>query len=121
MNREENRSNLESRGPVVYSCSSAICMASNGSRLTLEHIEADSPELVNVRMEDLGKESNLGRCHRIVVGKEEFELENAACIHLSAVLAFMIWLLGANPHMVTGSGRGSRHRNNAGCPREEWR
>lgn len=30
-------------------------------------------------MEDLGEEANLGRDHGIVIGKEELELESAAC------------------------------------------
>lgn len=48
---------------------------------TLQHIKADAAQLINVRMEDLGEKSDLGRGHRIVVGEEEFELEDAAFVH----------------------------------------
>lgn len=46
---------------------------------TLQDIEADSAELVNVGVKDLGEESDLGRRHGIVVGQEQLELEHATC------------------------------------------
>ncbi len=38
---------------------------------TLQHIQADTTELVNVRVIDLGKEADFGRCHGVVIGKKE--------------------------------------------------
>lgn len=49
-------------------------------RRTLEDVEADTAELVNVGVEDLGEEADLGRGHGVVVGEEELELEDAACV-----------------------------------------
>lgn len=46
--------------------------------LTLENVEADAAQLVDVGVEDLGQEADLGRRHRVVVGKEKLELEDAA-------------------------------------------
>ncbi len=34
---------------------------------TLQHVEADAPQLVDVRVEDLGQEPDLGRRHGIIV------------------------------------------------------
>lgn len=48
-------------------------------RLTLENVQADTAELVNVGMVDLGEEADLWRCHGIVVWKEQLEIEYAAC------------------------------------------
>ena len=43
---------------------------------TLEDIETDTAQLINVRMVDLGEKSNLRRSHRVVVREEEFEFED---------------------------------------------
>jgi hypothetical protein len=57
--------------------------ASGKKKPTLQHVQADATQLVNVRVEDLGEESNLGRSHGVVVWEEELELENAAfCIRV---------------------------------------
>jgi hypothetical protein len=48
------------------------------SMLTLQDVQADAAELVDVWMVDLGEESDLGGSHGVVVGKEELELEGAA-------------------------------------------
>lgn len=45
---------------------------------TLQHIKADTAKLVNVGVEDLGKEANLGGCHGVVVREKELKLEDAA-------------------------------------------
>ena len=45
---------------------------------TLENIQAYTAELVNVGMEDVGKEADLGRSHGVVVGEEELKLEDSA-------------------------------------------
>lgn len=47
--------------------------------LTLQHIETDASELVDVRVVDLGEEPDLGRHHRVVICEEELELEDATC------------------------------------------
>lgn len=46
---------------------------------TLQHIQADATQLVDVGVEDLGQEADLGRDHGVVVGEKELELEGAAC------------------------------------------
>lgn len=46
---------------------------------TLKNVEADTTQLVDVGVEDLGQEADLGRDHRVVVRKEELELEGATC------------------------------------------
>lgn len=50
---------------------------------TLEHIETDTTQLVNVGMENLCEESNLGRSHGVVFRQEKLEFENTACKQLS--------------------------------------
>lgn len=52
----------------------ALC---RGKSRTLENIQANTAELVDVGMENFGQESDLRRGHRIVIGEEELELENA--------------------------------------------
>lgn len=46
-------------------------------RLTLQDVETDSSQLVDVWMVNFGQEPDLGRCHGIVVWKEKFEFEDA--------------------------------------------
>lgn len=46
---------------------------------TLQDVKADTAQLVDVGVEDLGEEADLGRGHGVVVGKEQLELEGAAC------------------------------------------
>jgi hypothetical protein len=46
--------------------------------LTLEDVEADATQSVDVGVVDLGQEAHLGRGHGIVVWEEELELEDAA-------------------------------------------
>ena len=62
LDREEDGADLEGRGPLV-----------------LEDVEADAPELVDVRVVDLGEEAHFGRRHRVVFREEQLELELAAC------------------------------------------
>lgn len=45
---------------------------------TLQDIETDATELVNIWVEDLGEEADLGRCHGVVFGEEQLELEYPA-------------------------------------------
>jgi hypothetical protein len=47
-------------------------------RLTLEHVEANAPQSVNVGVVDLGEKADLGRGHGVVVREEQLELEDAA-------------------------------------------
>jgi hypothetical protein len=69
---------------------------------TLEHIQTDTTQLVNVGMVDLCQEANLWWCHRVVVGEKQLKLEDATCI-LSATSDFsrlnlqyltFVWRLG---------------------------
>jgi len=48
------------------------------ARLTLQDIEADATQSVNVWVVDLGQEAHLWRGHGVVVGQEQLELEHAA-------------------------------------------
>lgn len=45
---------------------------------TLQHIQADAAEPVDVGVVDLGEEADLRWRHGVVVGEEELELEDAA-------------------------------------------
>lgn len=64
--REQDGPYLERRAPSVF-----------------ENVEADSSELVNVGMVNLGQESNFRRSHRVLFWQEQFELECAACPPIS--------------------------------------
>lgn len=46
---------------------------------TLQNVKADTTQLVDIGVENLGEEANLWRSHGIVFGQEELQLENAAC------------------------------------------
>ena len=48
--------------------------------LTLEDIETDATQPVDVGVIDLGEEAHLGRRHGVVVGEEQLELEDATFI-----------------------------------------
>lgn len=48
-------------------------------KLTLEDIQADAAKTVDVGVVDLGQETDLRRGHRVVVGKEQLETEDATC------------------------------------------
>lgn len=52
--------------------------------LTLQDVEANTTQLVDVWVVDLGQEANLGRSHGVVFWEEELELEDSACGDLSA-------------------------------------
>lgn len=47
-------------------------------KLTLEDVQTDATEFVDVRVVYLGEESDLRRSHRVVVGEEELQIEYAA-------------------------------------------
>lgn len=47
---------------------------------TLEHIQTYPAQPVDIRMVDLGQESDFWRSHRVVIWEEEFELEYTAFI-----------------------------------------
>lgn len=49
-----------------------------GRSPTLQHVQANAAQLVDVGVEDLGQEADLWGDHGVVVGEEEFELEGAA-------------------------------------------
>lgn len=46
-------------------------------KLTLQHIKADTAELVDVRVVDLREKTDLGRRHWVIIWEEEFEVEDA--------------------------------------------
>lgn len=45
------------------------------SALTLQNIQADTTQSINIRVVDLGQEADFGRGHRVIIWQEEFELE----------------------------------------------
>lgn len=47
---------------------------------TLQDVQADSAEAVDVGVVNLCEEADLGRSHGVVVGQEQFELEDSTCI-----------------------------------------
>lgn len=49
------------------------------SSLTLQDIQTNAAETINVGVVDLGEEADLGRGHRVVIGKEEFKTEDSTC------------------------------------------
>lgn len=59
---EEDGSNLQGGAPVV-----------------LQHVQAYSPQSIDVRMIDSSEEADLGGGHGVVVGEEELEVEYATC------------------------------------------
>jgi hypothetical protein len=50
--------------------------------IILQHIKAYATEPVDIGMIDFGKESYPWWTHRIVIGQEEFEFEDATCVVL---------------------------------------
>jgi hypothetical protein len=63
LNREKDSSDLKSGRPVV-----------------LENVKTDTAKFIDVGVEDLGKEPDLGRCHGVVVGEEELKVEDTAFV-----------------------------------------
>lgn len=55
--------------------------------LTLENIQANTTQFVNVGVVDLGEESNLWRGHRVIIWEEKFELEYTTYIYVRKVIA----------------------------------
>ena len=45
---------------------------------TLKNIQADTAELVNIGVVNLGQESDLRRCHRVIIWQEKLQLEDTA-------------------------------------------
>lgn len=58
-----------------------------GGSHTLQHVQADAAQLVDVRVVDLGQESDLRRRHRVLVRQEELELEHAICADEETVVS----------------------------------
>jgi hypothetical protein len=63
LDREKDSSDLKGGGPIV-----------------LEYVKTDASKLINVGVEDLGKESDLWRCHGVVVGQEELKVKDTALV-----------------------------------------
>ena len=86
-----------------------IIITATGRKLrTLQHVKADAPQLIDVWVVNLGEESDLGRRHWVVLGKEGLEVEHASCSaredstsHTSQTNAHEI----AGPEHVGRSGR----------------
>jgi hypothetical protein len=68
-------------GGQATSClilSAKTYVGQDGGRLTLEDVEANATQSVNVGVVNLGEEADLGRGHGVVVWEEELKLEHAA-------------------------------------------
>ena len=52
--------------------------------LTLQHVQTDPPQLVNVWVVDFGEKTDLGWSHGVIFWKEQFELENPPCSMLGS-------------------------------------
>lgn len=52
---------------------------------TFQDVKADPTKLVDIGVEDLGEEADLGRGHGVVVREEELELEGTACCMVASV------------------------------------
>jgi len=63
LNAEQYCSDLQGRAPFV-----------------LEDVKANAAKPVDVGMVDLCQEADFGRCHGVIVGKEEFQLEASTLI-----------------------------------------
>lgn len=64
---------------------SAITSGEDGGgsgRRTLQDIQADTAQLVNIGVEDLGEEADLGGSHGVVIREKELKLEDAACTYI---------------------------------------
>lgn len=79
---------------------------SGGVALTFENVKTNAAESVDIWVIDLGKEADFGWGHGVVVGKEQLELEDAACCcqprsaaRLSAPTRPI-----THPHMATAKG-----------------
>ncbi len=55
------------------------------NRLTLENVQTNAAQPVDVGVVDFGKEADFGRSHRVVIWQKELKLEDAAwnCVSLS--------------------------------------
>lgn len=51
--------------------------------LTLQHIQTDSTQSIDVGVINLSEEANLRRRHGVVVGQKQFESEDTTCIIVS--------------------------------------
>ena len=60
---EEDGADLEGRRPPVF-----------------QHVEADPADLVDVGVVDLGKEPDLGRSHRVLLGQKQLQVEDPALV-----------------------------------------
>ena len=87
---------------------------------TLQNIQTDATKLIDVWVEDLCEESNLGRRHRVVFREEEFELEDAAWTFVSCrPLGCASFVPFTYLRTATEKGREFQHRNTASCPDAE--
>lgn len=64
LDRERNRSDLQRGAPLVL----------------LEDVQADAAQLVDVWVENLCPEQNLGRGHRVLLGQVQFQVEHSSFV-----------------------------------------
>lgn len=82
---QQNCSNLQGRGPVVFEENVSVIFVISTRRFwiceisTFQNIETDATELVDVGVEDFCEETDLWGCHGVVFGQKQLELENATC------------------------------------------
>lgn len=56
--------------------------------LTLQDIQADTAETIDVGVVDLGQETDLRRGHRVVVRQKQLETEDTTCLNIMSNHAY---------------------------------
>lgn len=72
LNGKQDGSDLKSRRPVAWAClaSPRQTPSSQEDRLTLQHVKADTAQLVDIGVVDFGQEAHLRRGHGVIVRKK---------------------------------------------------
>jgi hypothetical protein len=94
LDAQQDRADLEGRGPVV-----------------LQYVEADATESVDVRVIDASQEAYPRWAHGVVVGQEELEVELAACYPVNIPLLSSVLLMHAHPRNSCRPARQPRRRS----------
>lgn len=65
-----------------------IRTCSRKMELTLQDIQADTAETIDVGVVDLGQETDLRRGHRVVVRQKQLETEDTTCLNIMSNHAY---------------------------------
>jgi basic membrane lipoprotein Med (substrate-binding protein (PBP1-ABC) superfamily) len=70
----------------------SVCnLVVHGDGPTLQDVQTNSTETVDVGVVDLGKEADLGWSHGVVVGQEQLELEDSAWLVCQKTVDAVDW------------------------------